>query len=457
MNMIIRFFIAAGIALPALATISFAAPDSASLSGKTAVTRPAPGVADEELILEEPVVQAEEVLKDTAASAPVTPSPATPEGVKTMTVKKDTARTIIDEDLILDGGAEDLLGHEKPAQEKKAEVKNAAAVTDSLSGTPDDTAAASARSDTSSGLQVKAPVEAPARVTETAVAVPQSTVAQKMNIEKVRSIDFGANLKEYRSPKLAMLMSLLLPGSGQVYVQSNLLAAGFLALEAAVFGTGYAFIAKGKKQKKTARSYADRYYDAGKLEGYCEDLRRYLNKTFSPEKANSIYLDSIFFGDSILEQGFLENARKKNDAYYDLLGENSIYVRGWEDVEPAFSANNGFEDIDTTFLYRRLQGDTVYLIGHKGENDRAFGFSKHQAHYMDLITQSQSSARIGRNFYMSLLVNHIASAVIAGIIAKKHNDALLGEQSFWQRIDIEQQQVNTGSHSVNGYALQVRF
>jgi hypothetical protein len=58
---------------------------------------------------------------------------------------------------------------------------------------------------------------------------------------------------------------------------------------------------------------------------------------------------------------------------------------------------------------------------------------------------------------MSLLVNHVASAVMAGILAKRHNDELLGRESFWRRVGIEQQYVNTGSTTVPGYALQVRF
>jgi hypothetical protein len=58
---------------------------------------------------------------------------------------------------------------------------------------------------------------------------------------------------------------------------------------------------------------------------------------------------------------------------------------------------------------------------------------------------------------MALLVNHVASAVMAGILAKRHNDELLGKESFWQHIDMKQLSVNTGSGTSPGYALQVRF
>jgi hypothetical protein len=47
--------------------------------------------------------------------------------------------------------------------------------------------------------------------------------------------------------------------------------------------------------------------------------------------------------------------------------------------------------------------------------------------------------------------------VDAGITAKAYNDEMLGKQSIWQRINIEQKQVNSGWDTYSGYALVLRF
>jgi hypothetical protein len=389
--------------------------------------------------------------KDTVKAATI-PVPA-PQ--KEAAAVKDTAPTVVDEELILDGGAEDLLGHEKPVPVKSATKKDSTAGTDSsamatgsvpdssITAVASDSATTKAATDSSAGAGSVTPL-------------PQQVAAQT-KIEKVRSINFGANLKEYRSPKLAMLMSLILPGSGQVYAKSNWIAAGFLAVEAAVFGTGYAFIAKSKSMKKDAHKFADSLYDPIKYQDYSEALKNYLTAQGNEQSANSIIIDSIFFSDSAAQQTFLENAQQKNDAFYDNIQSNgSIFVRGWTDVEPDFNEQSGFGGIDTS-RYHQIAGEPRYLVAHKGDKDLAFGFSDNQATYFDMIEAAQSKARVGRNFYLSLLVNHLASAVIAGIVAKKHNDELLGEESVWRRIDVEQNLVNTGSHTVNGYALGISF
>ena len=73
------------------------------------------------------------------------------------------------------------------------------------------------------------------------------------------------------------------------------------------------------------------------------------------------------------------------------------------------------------------------------------------------ISESNKYYRISKGVLTMLLVNHIMSAIDAGITAKAHNDQLLGKESFWQRINIEQQTVQTVNGTASGYALQVIF
>jgi hypothetical protein len=86
-----------------------------------------------------------------------------------------------------------------------------------------------------------------------------------------------------------------------------------------------------------------------------------------------------------------------------------------------------------------------------------YGISANQAHYNGILNDSKHWADLSLNTFLSLVINHLASSVMAGIAAKRHNDELLGKESFWQHIDIEQHYVNTGSGTAQGYALQVAF
>jgi hypothetical protein len=74
-----------------------------------------------------------------------------------------------------------------------------------------------------------------------------------------------------------------------------------------------------------------------------------------------------------------------------------------------------------------------------------------------MLDESRKWANYSRNTFLSLLLNHLASAIMAGIAAKRHNDELLGRESFWHHIEVEPCYVNTGSGTSPGYAVQVEF
>ena len=362
---------------------------------------------------------------------------------------------VTDEELILDGGEEELLGKEKTFRPKMAVPAG------ETSPLPDSAAA---------GKQTTAgpALPTPGAFADSAVHAAQPTAAisaPAAKIEDARAINFARNLKEYRSPKLAMLMSLVLPGSGQVYAKSNLWAAGFGAIEAAIITTGFTLSAKATKVKKQARGFADQHYDTAAMRGYLDSLKQYLPKLpptagVDPDvKADSIYTKVIFVTGE--DSTFFMDAKQKNDAYYGYLdrGTSSPFIRGWDDVRPAFSSNGFDLDASDSLRFGKFgESDSSYLVFLLSDSSNTmYGYSDYQKHYNEMLRDSRDWADLSRTTFLTLLLNHVVSSVMAGIAAKKHNDELLGKESFWRRIDLEQQYVFTGSETAPGYALQVAF
>jgi hypothetical protein len=359
-----------------------------------------------------------------------------PSGIQTPAPK------ITDEELILEGGEESLLGKERKLQPEDAAPSTATA------SLPDTAPSA----ETAEHQPADSPLPGPGAFADSAVRAASPSLSPAPAVEDVHAINFARNLKEYRSPKLAMLMSLILPGSGQVYAKANLWAAAFGVVEAAVIGTGLALSAKSKRIKKDAHAFADKHYDTGSFSGYTNDLRIYLQSLSDSTSYASIFLDG---GDTAL----LAEARKKSDVYYDYInrGVSSPFIRGWDDVRPSFSSS-GFDSITQSDPEFGIVTDTSYLLFLKPDStNRLFGVSANQEHYNDILRDSRDWAGYARNTFLSLLINHVASSVMAGIAAKKHNDELLGRESLWQRINLEQRYVFTGSETAPGYSLQVAF
>jgi hypothetical protein len=364
---------------------------------------------------------------------------------------------VTDEELILDGGDEDLLGREKTVRPKILPVDGRNA-TDTMHAGSEASAG-----QTPAAFPLPSPVEFADSAASSATAPFAAVKPAPADVGKEHAINFARNLKEYRSPKLAMLMSLILPGSGQVYATSNLSAAAFGVIEAAVVSTGLVLSAKARKVKKQAHDFADHHYDTTRFRSYLDSLGQFLPTMFSPDtnalqEADSIYNEVIFMSGE--DKSFFYDAKSRNDNYYGYLdgGASSPFIRGWDDVEPDFTSS-GFQDIPTSFgVYQGDTSTTAYLVFLKSDPARAmYGISANQERYSGLLRDSRNWASYSRGTFLSLLINHVAASVMAGIAAKRHNDALLGKESFWRRIDLEQQYVFTGSWTTPGYALKVAF
>lgn len=373
-------------------------------------------------------------------------APADSNTTDASTTQTETAPIIeeIEEDLILDGGEESILAPvaTEPSIQQNPDSSDSGAVRQQSAETADSSAV-------SSDAQLNAHNKMISRIpnTPTTEATPKPLL-----IEKTQSINFAKNYKEYRSPKVAILLSLLVPGAGQAYSHNKLKAGIFGAVEVAFIAAGAIVGYQGNQRMKAARSFADEHYSIDSMSTYY---------TFMSNSNELIDFDSlVFYGEY---NDFLNQSSKKSQSYYnDISDDKRPYIQGWDDVTPRFTSD--FVPINNsdsgTYIVNPAE-DSTYLVSFVDNNgdtsDAAFGFSENQKTFSKKLSKANVYFRWSKGLFSMLLVNHIISAIDAGITAKAYNDQLLGKTSLWQKINLRENFVRTPGGTAQGYALEVRF
>jgi len=382
----------------------------------------------------------------------------------------DEAELILDEeDLLLNGDEEELLiddTEENLISPQESEVPSddrGIADTALISIEPDDAKSTQevfeqpAKMDNAQGRQE--PSGASAEVVKPAI------------VEDVRSINFAKNLKEYRSPRRAMFMSLVIPGLGQAYVGNYMRAAAFGVAELGIIGGSIAFNAIGDREKRKARKFADTAYSITKFEGYYDTLENYIRSVYEQDSLDDSVESRVTEEMSTLylttdpEMTYTEMHRadyeKESDDYYRSI-QLMAHVQGWNDAEPSITQirENYEEGSITTESGMTYYIDTArYYFVDKTENYNSPvpGYSQNQEKFLTMVSNYDDYYRKGSDILFLLLLNHIGSAIEAGLSAKKHNENLLEKETFWQRLDFEQQWVYTGTQFSPGYSVRISF
>ncbi|MCX7725479.1 MAG: hypothetical protein N2053_01390 [Chitinispirillaceae bacterium] len=344
------------------------------------------------------------------------------------------------EELNLEGGEESLITPSltKDKTEKKAEPerKEADSLKSAGTETVKDSASTQVTTDTVKPFIPVSPIH-----------IPPKEPLPPAKIEQVRSIDFAKNYKEYRSPKFAILLSLFVPGLGQAYAHNGLKSAIFGVVEVAFVTTGAILAVNGNKQMKEAYSFASEHYSVDKFMKYYEKLKRRI-----PDADTSVFLaydDPSTFKSDSGSQNFY------NTLSYDI----TPYVHGWDDVKPEFDEN--FDLLPTSGEKYVINQDSIYLVYRIDENGDSslaqFGFSENQKTYSRMVAKGNRYFRWSKTVFTSMLINHIVSAIDAGLTAKAYNDNLLGRHSIWEKIRIRENYVETPLGTAQGFALEVKF
>lgn len=217
-----------------------------------------------------------------------------------------------------------------------------------------------------------------------------------------------------KSPFLAGLMSLALPGAGEFYNGDYLKSAIFLAVEAAVVTIGVVYDNKGDDQTEFYKNYAEENWSVSKYAQWTLENANRINSQVDPSQYDvfrndgSVNWDQLNSLENAIGKWFSHRLAPRGDQqYYEMIGKYQQFNPGWDDFQESESDPFTFGDPLTDM------------------------FNK----YSDQRGKANDFYNIARWAVIGVVTNHILSAVDAAWSASRYNSRLES------KLNIKKQQI----------------
>lgn len=286
-------------------------------------------------------------------------------------------------------------------------------------------------------------------------SISRRDILGPVKVSKVYGIDEMKG--RYKSPRKALFLSLVVPGSGQLYVGGSTFnyvrGAAYLALEAGLWGSWYYYsVHKYDRQVSRYKKFAKNNFSASKYEEKIHDLRNSLDDSDEESKFVERYLSSresyckSIYGNAATNNCYAEGKELTGDqnhiahirgddfslynsgSYYSNIA-SSAYVLGWNDVT---------DETPVSALNLSKNSETVPL-----------GISQNMKIYRGMRSKANDYADMQAWFFGGIILNHLVSALDAAWAAHSHNKVLYEEELSWyDRLHFEGGFVPMDSRSV---------
>ena len=259
-------------------------------------------------------------------------------------------------------------------------------------------------------------------------------------------------------PGKAVLLSAILPGAGQYYAKSPIMAAAFLAIEIGAWAGVAIYHKEGMDKEDEFIAYADDHWT------YLDDV---FSSTYSSAQANPAdeytYLEYEYwvateFGNPNREGEYTEGLDEweqldwddkleylpsngfthellpddKDQQYYEMIGKYDQFGAGWPDAYDA--EDNPFEE-DNPWRFKT--------------------YNQVRENYLNLRKDSNDALDTSKNFAIVVMANHLLSALHAGLSVTWYNRKLVREQSVEGAFQLEPKKYN--DEFVTMGVLRIRF
>ena len=173
-----------------------------------------------------------------------------------------------------------------------------------------------------------------------------------------------------KSPILAGVFSLIIPGSGEIYAGEYFKAGIFLAIETAVITTAFIYDKKGDDKTTEFENYADDYTNPDhnwSVVRYAEWLNQYGGKKdeiqipINPDESLPPWKRVDWSILNSAETGTHKLPLHGDQQYYELIGKYPDYSVGWND----YSGGENYLEVSANLLYySQMRGDAndLYAI-----------------------------------------------------------------------------------------------
>lgn len=260
-------------------------------------------------------------------------------------------------------------------------------------------------------------------------------------------------------PGKALLLSAILPGTGQFYAKNYLFAGAFLALEVGAWYGVATYHSEGMDKEDEYIAYADQYwtyYDGSQSlgdYGSYLDYEFYAATEFGPdgESGGEVYNGSVEQWEELTwnekldwlpSNGFTHelDPTDKDQQYYEMIGKYDQFGAGWpEDGDYDASWRDG------PYLYDATGAPTWQWQTHNSYRET----------YLNIRKDSNDALDRSKNFTMVVLGNHLLSALHAGFSVSLHNRKLTKEQNVEGAFNFEPKKYNDEYLAMG--VLKIRF
>jgi len=244
--------------------------------------------------------------------------------------------------------------------------------------------------------------------TESAVSIlsaptPESQVRfrlqQNFESQAVRfTQDSAMQTRSSKSVGTGVLLSAILPGTGQFYAGSKLKGAIFLAVEAVALAAHFKYNSDGSKLEDQFEAFADQSWNE---DAYWD----WMSQISGIDRNNLEALRDFEHGRF---SHFLPE--KKNQQYYENVGKYNQFIMGWQDFREEIVGNRTF----TLEHYDNSQFDGQSLLT----------ISEQRNSYTQLRKDANDDCKRATTFATVALLNHVVSALDAGLTIKRRNQTI---------------------------------